>query len=212
MKATTKKSKATVTQSDVTTATTAPTTVNAVTIMEVTPANNLPEVMVVCKKSDGGAVSMHNANICDVIRPAELLLASGVKVNLCYNLMSGRVSPSIRAAHENGTLTALLGDKDKEGNPRIGIDKSDLTALKKLMAYTPQQIVTAWNNHCAKAKRVTKPSLQGMIAAFKVEMVNEEVKLSLKEALKKWAIENMEVLDANVGLSDIFADYKIIGD
>lgn len=212
MKATVKKSKVTAPQSDVTTANAAPITLDAVTIMDVTPANNLPEVMVVCKKTDSGAVSHHNANICDVIRPAELLLASGVKVNLCYNLMSGRVSPAIKAAHERGELTALLGDKDKEGNPRIGIDKSDLTALKKLMAYTPQQIVVAWNAHCEKAKRVTKPSLQGMIAAFTVKMENEAVKLSLKEALKKWAIANMAVLDGNVQLSDIFADYKIIGE
>lgn len=208
----TRKSKATATQSDVTTANAAPTTVNAVVIHEVTKADNLPEVMVVCKKTDSGAVSHHNANICDVIRPAELLLASGVKVNLCYNLMSGRVSPAILAAGKNGTLTALLGDKDKEGNPRIGIDKSDLTALKKLLAYSPQQIVTAWNAHCEKAKRVTKPSLQGMIAAFTVKMEGEEVKLSLKEALKKWAIDNLAVLEGNVGLSDIFADYKIIGE
>ena len=211
-KAPTKKSKATVVQSDVTTATAAPVTLNAVTIMDVTPAVNLPEVMVVCKKSSSGAMSYHNANICDVIRPAELLLASGVKVNLCYNLMSGRISPAIKAAHERGELTALLGDKDKEGNPRIGIDKSDLTALKKLLAYTPAQIVTAWTAHCEKAKRVTKPSLQGMIMAFTVKMENEATKLTLKEALKKWAIANMSVLDGNVGLSDIFNDYKIIGE
>ena len=212
MKATSKKSKVTATQSDVTTANAAPITLNTVVIHDVTPANNLPEIMVVCKKTDSGALSYHNANICDVIRPAELLLASGVKVNLCYNLMSGRVSPAIKAAHERGELTALLGDKDKDGNPRTGIDKSDLTALKKLLAYTPDQIVKAWSAHCEKAKRVTKPSLQGMLMAFTVKMEGEATKLTLKEALKKWAIANLAVLEGNVQLSDIFNDYKIIGE
>lgn len=196
-------------QSNVTTATAAPTTLNAVTLMEVTPASNLPEIMIVCKKTDSGTVTHHNANIADVIRPAELLLASAVKVNLCYNLMSGRVSPAILKAAKDGTLTALLGDKDDQGNVRTGIDKSDLTALKKLLNYSPAQIVAQWNLHAENAKRITKPSLQGMIAAFNIKAENEVVKMTLKEALAKWAEDNTELLTANVGLADIFIEYKV---
>lgn len=210
MKTTTKTTKTTAKQSNVAKATAAPQTIDAIIVALAEPSKvshfkkaepkDITPIMVTLSNTKESPNQI-NVRSVGTILPLELDISAQTMTNFCFNIMAGTVSPSIMEASQvRGGVKALI--------PHM--NHNVIAKIDNLLKLKADVIVAKWNAQFQTSARKREVSLSGLIKACKAPAVKSD-KLSLKDTLIAWTMENAELVDElPESLAMIFEDFELL--